>query len=685
MSRDLIIEIGVEELPASFLERGLESMRDAASALLAAERLSHAGVVTMGTPRRMALLVQGLEERQPDRSERVLGPPASAAFDAEGNPTRAALGFAQKNGAPASALVRVETEKGAYVAVDVHEPGKPTLEVLPAILGEVCKRIAFQKSMRWGVGDVAFGRPVHWLVGLFGDELAPFEFAGLTAGRTTRGHRFLAPDAFEIAHAGAYVERLREAWVLVSFDERRRAMRDALERAATGLNGTLVVDEFLLGECLSLVEYPFVVPGGFDERYLALPDEVVVSVMRDHQRYFAVRNEEGALLPAYLNVVNTANAPDVIKKGNDRVLRARLEDARFFVEEDLKVDFRSRVARLDAIVFQAKLGTVGDKVRRVSALAERLGGTSVAAKLHEAAQLAKADLTTLIVGEFPELQGAMGRHYALTQGVGAEVADAIVDHYRPQGPDDDLPRGVIGAAVAVADRADTLVGCFGIGLVPTGSADPFALRRATLGIVRIALEGPIDVDVQATLAAAYDGYAGVALGDREPTLEKLVEFFVGRLRVTLRDRAPGDVIEACLGAWDHGSLRDLEKRLNALVAFRETIAFESLSIAFKRAFNIAKDAPSGAPEAVLYAEEAERALAAAFEKARARIESATADARYDEALTVVASELRAPIDTFFNEVFVMVDDAVVRENRLKLLRSIAETVTRIAHFHLLAG
>lgn len=685
MSRDLLIEIGVEELPASFLAKGLETLREAAIAALDAARLEHGEVKPLGTPRRMALLVEGLAERQPDRRERVLGPPANVAFDAEGKPTRAALGFAQKNGADASAITRVETEKGVYAAVEVHEVGRPTQEVLRDLLGDVCRRIAFQKSMRWGEGDHAFGRPVHWLVGLYGDEVVPFEFVGLTAGRTSRGHRFLAPAEFEIPRADAYVDRLREARVLVSFDERREAMVAALEKAAKDLGGKLVVDEFLLGECLSLVEYPFVVPGGFHERYLALPDEVVVSVMRDHQRYFAVRRESGELLPAYLNVVNTAEAPEIIRKGNDRVLRARLEDARFFVEEDLKVDFRSRVPRLDGIVFQAKLGSIGDKVRRVRALAETLAPADLAAKIGEAAALAKADLTTLIVGEFPELQGAMGRHYALAQGVDPDVADAIVEHYRPQGADDELPRGVIGAALAVADRADTLVGCFGIGLVPTGSADPFALRRAALGVVRIALEGPIDVDVRRTLAAAYDGYQGVALADRAETLAKLEEFFVARLRVMLRDRAPADVIDACLGAWDRGSLRDLEKRLVALSRLRETPAYESLSVAFKRAFNIAKDAPAGEPEPGLFAEEAERALGEAFARERPEIEKATAAADYDRALTLVAENLRGPIDTFFEKVFVMVDDAKVRENRLKLLRAIAETVTRIAHFHLLSA
>jgi glycyl-tRNA synthetase beta chain len=406
--------------------------------------------------------------------------------------------------------------------------------------------------------------------------------------------------------------------------------------------------------------------------------------MRGHQRYFALRDGQGKLLPRYLAVVNTNKAPETITKGNDRVLRARLADGRFFVEEDLSRTLDAMVPELDSVVFQAKLGSVGERVRRMEQVVATIGGGDAAV---EAARLCKADLVSLIVGEFPELQGIMGRWYALKAGTDETVAGAVRGHYLPRGAGDAVPVGETSAQLGVADRADVLVGCFGIGLIPSGSADPFALRRATLGIVRIALEGPIDVDVRATLAAAHAAYTGQGkgVGDELEVLAKLDEFFRGRLRAYFTERHPNDVVDACLGAWDGGSIRDLGARLEALEGFRQLAAYDSLAVAFKRAYNIAKDVPGGAIDAGLLAEDAEKALAETWASVRERIAESTADGRYDEALALVASELREPIDRFFEEVFVMVDDEAVRANRLRLLGSIASTLTAIAHFHLLSA
>jgi glycyl-tRNA synthetase beta chain len=687
MSAEFLLEIGTEELPSSFVTHALRSMEASAAELVREARLGsdELEIESMGTPRRLALRIRGLADRQPDRDETVTGPPWGAAFDGDGTPKKAATGFAKKHGVAVDALTKTTTDKGDYVSVRVHEEGKATDEVLAEHLPELCQRISFPKSMRWGPGDIAFGRPIHWIVSLHGEDVVEFRFANVTAGRRTRGHRFLAPGEFDLAQASDYRSKLEAARVIVDIDDRKERMMNALEAAAERLDGTLQPDAFLADECVSLVEEPFVVPGGFDEAYLALPDEVVISVMRDHQRYFAVRrSQDGALLPAYLNVVNTAEDPGTIAKGNDRVLRARLADARFFVEEDLKAPLADRLPKLDSVVFQSKLGTVGAKVRRIASnartLAERVGADPDASEA--AAQICKADLETLIVYEFPELQGEMGRWYALREGMDPAVADAIRDHYRPQGADDRVPNEPVSAVVAVADRIDTLVGCFGIGLVPSGSADPFALRRAALGIIRIALEGPIDIDLSALVTRAQEAYAGDAeLRSADEVQAALDEFFRGRMRAMLKETHGGDVVDACLGAWDGTSIRDLRARIEAVSELRVTPEFEALAIAFKRAFNITKESARGSVDPSLLEDGAERALADRFTTVRDQIREATGQRRYGDALKLVAQELGAPIDRFFDEVFVMVDDTRIRENRLRLLGEIADTVNGIAHFH----
>jgi glycyl-tRNA synthetase beta chain len=687
MSSEFLLEIGTEELPASFVTYALRSMKTSAEELVGQARLGTESfeVDTLGTPRRLAVRLHGLAERQPDRDETVMGPPWGAAFEADGSPKKAATGFAKKHGVDVEDLRKQATDKGDYVSVRVHEAGKATIEVLAEILPRLCQQITFPKSMRWGPGEIAFGRPIHWIVSLFGSEVVGFEFAGVQSGRATRGHRFLAPASFDLDQAGNYEKALEAAHVIVDLKRRKDRMMEGLLASAKSLGGVLEPDAFLADECLSLVEEPFTVPGSFEESFLELPDAVVISVMRDHQRYFAVRaSEGGALLPSYLNVVNTAEDPETIAKGNDRVLRARLADGRFFVEEDRKAPLADRLTKLESVVFQSKLGTMGAKVRRLQAnaraLAEQAGADADACG--EAARLCKADLETLIVYEFPELQGEMGRWYALREGIDSAVADAIRDHYRPQGADDIVPDQVVGAVVAVADRIDTLVGCFGIGLVPSGSADPFALRRAALGIIRIALEGPIDVDLRQLIDQAYRAYADDAdLAAAEEVRASLDDFFRGRIRGLLKDSYGGDVVDACLGAWDGTSLRDLRSRIQAVSELGAEPEFEALAVAFKRAFNITKESARGPIDSGLLEAGAETALAERFGTVRDQIREATGERRYADALKLVAMELGAPIDRFFDEVFVMVDDARVRDNRLRLLGEIADTVSGIAHFH----
>jgi glycyl-tRNA synthetase beta chain len=691
-SASLLLEIGVEELPASFVAKALDAMPALLTAQLRAARLAHGAARAYGTPRRLAVMIDDVAARQTDLEEEVLGPPRSAAFEADGKtPKKAAEGFAKKHGATLADVRLVTTPKGEYAAVTRRETGRALADVLPALIESVIPQIPFPKSMRWGQGEVSFGRPIHWMVILHGASVITARYAGVVSGRTTRGHRFLAPSAFEIPDASSYLATLRAAHVLADPAERRARMLDRLAAAAKLRDATMQPDDFLVHENASLVEEPHVIVGAFDPAYLALPDEVIVAVMRGHQRYFALRStgdgaEGDRLLPAYLAVVNTANDPPSIAKGNDRVLRARLADARFFVETDLETTLLARIPRLDAIVFQAKLGTVGEKCRRVGALARAISGDE---RAEVAAQLAKADLVSLIVGEFPELQGLMGRWYAQKQAIDPEVADAIRDHYLPKSASDAVATHPLAAQLAIADRADTLVGCFGVGLVPSGGADPFALRRAAIAIARTALEGPVDVDLAQLIGAAWDLYAGQgkSLAARADVGAKLDEFFRARLRVFLSEQQghPVDIVDASLAAWSGGSLRDLAARVRALAELRKLPAYESLAVAFKRAYNIAKEAKAGDPDPALFDHDAERALHARFSEVRARIEKATAEGDYVAALSLVGSELREPIDRFFEQVFVMVDDAKVKDNRLRLLGAIAGTMTRIAHFHLLGA
>lgn len=680
----LLVEIGVEELPASFVARAAEQMPLLVKAALAAARLTHGEIEALGTPRRLAVLVADVADAQPDLEEEVLGPPRAAAFEADGTPKQAAVGFAKKNGVDVSAVRIAKTDKGEYAAVTRSEKGRPAREVLGKVV-EAATKVTFPKAMRWGQGEVAFGRPVQWLVALFGADVIEASFAGKAAGRTSRGHRFLAPDAITLARADDYLASLRAAHVLPRTSERRAAMIDGLAKSAKDNAAELVPDEFLVEENLTLVEEPHIVCGHFEERFLALPDDVIVAVMRGHQRYFAARDPSGrALLPRYFAVVNTALDPKTILRGNDRVLRARLSDARFFVDEDRKKTLAERLPKLDGIVFQAKLGTVGEKVRRIGRLAATLSHDPDASHL---AMLCKADLVSLIVGEFPELQGVMGRWYALAEGISARHADVIRDHYLPKGASDVVPTDTLAAHIAVADRLDTLVGCVGVGIVPSGSADPFALRRAVSSVVRIAIEGPIDVDARAAFALAHEGFVAQEkpLASLDDVLAKLDELLRARLKSYLGERHAPDVVEACLAAWGGGSLRDLAARVEAVSGIRREPEFESIAIAFKRAYNIAKDAPEGAIDEALFDHDAERELAKAFYSMAGRIEEATESARYGQALRIVATELRGPIDRFFEQVFVMVEDPAIRANRLRLLARIAGSLSRIAHFHLLAG
>lgn len=689
-----LLEVGVEELPVSFLHGALEALPRLLVAAFEKSRIACGPMRVLGTPRRLAVLASEVPLRQPDRDEVVIGPPASVAFDADGKAKPAALGFARKFGVSAEQIQRVETPKGPYASVRVQEPGQGTTELLEELVPELLRSIPFPKVMRWGHEETAFGRPVQWLIAMLGSVSLETRFAGVASARHTFGHRFLAPERVALEHPRDYVEVLRNAHVLVDLDERAQRTATDLHAAALQCGGAVVPDAFLMKECASLVEWPVAVPGTFDEKYLALPEEVVVSVMRDHQRYFALRDSQGALLPRYLNIVNTAEHPELIQLGNDRVLRARLEDANFFLHEDRKTTLEERVPQLDRVTFHRKLGSLGDKVRRLSSLAQRLIESGRKDAVSRAVRLCKADLVTLMVGEFPELQGDVGSRYAREDGVEAEVCDAIADHYLPKGADEEpgqgLPRGAVGAAVAVADRVDTMVGIFGIGLEPSGSADPFALRRAAIGLLRIALYGPVEREVRlrSLLAAAYDAYPDGVLAEREALLNAVLAFVMGRVPSLLGEAHARDTLKACEQAWDGESLHDLLARVEALTEFRTRPEFSRLVLSYRRAHNITDgkvgEAASHLPNALEAIERsllegpAEQALVACFSAARDKIRAAAEKRNYSGAFELVVNELGTPIDAFFEEAFVMADDLAVRRNRLLLLGAIRDEIGALA-------
>ncbi len=688
---DLLLEIGVEELPASFVEGALRALPELAQKRLGELRLAHQSVHAYGTPRRLALLVQGLAARQPDLAEEVTGPPVKAAFK-DGVPTRAAEAFAAKLGCAVADLRRVETPKGEYLVGTRREAGQLAIGLLAGregALAQIALAIPFRKSMRWGAGEVAFGRPIQWIVALLGEQLVELEIAGIASHRASRGHRFLGSQAVQIPRASAYLDVLREAHVLADPEERARVMRGSLDAAAKAAGGALIEDDFLVHENLSLVEEPHVVAGSYEQEFLELPERVILEVAKGHQRYFGVRAADGRLLPRYLAVVNTALAPENVRLGNDRVMRARLADARFFYRTDLERPLASLRQKLAGIVFQKRLGTVLGKAERIERLARELG---LLLQLPEAAlmaaaggaHLAKCDLVTLMVGELPELEGEMGRAYALAQGVDADVASVIREHYLPRGAADATAPTDAGALVAIADRLDTLVGCFAVGLTPTGAADPYGLRRASIGVLRTVLDRGFDLRLDDAFRAAYDGYGGVKLDlGKDALVQKLGEFFADRLRGLLEAQLPSDAVSACLPVAWH---RPVDARARATaIAGLDAPTRAGVGEVFKRATNIADKAPPGEPAPPPGGAHAtETALYEGFLALREKLQRKAGEGDYAAAFREVAGF--APLlSRYFLDVFVMSDDAVVRDNRLRLMRAISETCGKLARLELLGA
>ncbi len=684
MARDFLLEIGIEELPARFLKPALEELGSLAQSFFKEYRLAYGTVDTYGTPRRLVLYVRDLAEEQASMEKEVKGPPAKAAYDIQGQPTKAAEGFARSQGVEVSELVTRTVGKVEYVFAVRREIGRPAAQVLAEICPVLITGLSFPKPMRWGDEELKFARPIRWLVALFGGEVIPFSLAGVEAGRRTFGHRFLNPGPHRLEQASDYFPVLRNAGVIVNQDERQREVWDQVRRAAQLAGGEAGEDEDLLEEVTNLLEYPTAFVGSFPESYLQLPEPVLVTPMREHQRYFPVYGPNGKLLNKFVGVHNgRPEYLDTVRAGNEKVLRARLADAEFFFREDLSTPLADKVEGLKKIVFQEELGSVYDKAERLKALAEYLSETldlpaADRAFASRAALLCKADLVTSMVYEFPELQGIMGREYALRSGEDPVVAEAIYEHYLPRFAGDDFPATLAGIVLSLAERADNLVGCFGRGIQPTGSQDPYALRRQALGMCHILLEQGRRLSLNSLFARAYALYGErlkVAVGEMT---EALNDFVKQRLRGILTEKGFAyDVLDAVL-AVPFDDVLDAWLRVQAVALLREDgRVFADVHTALTRAGNLAKHATESDVDPTLFVDPAERQLFEAYLRVREEVLPLFARGHYLNGLRALAA-LRHPVDNFFDAVLVMVEDEAVRRNRLALLNGIAGLVRPVA-------
>jgi glycyl-tRNA synthetase beta chain len=682
MEKELFLEIGCEEIPAGFIPKAMAEMEALIRKELNGAHIAFGEVKTVATPRRLALVVHHVAEEQPTLNVKAFGPARNVAFDAEGKPTKAAQGFARSQGIDVTSLTVEETEKGPYVMAEKRVIGRPTAELLVEILPRLINSIPFRKSMRWGDMDVRFARPIHWIVALFDGIVVPFTFGNIESGSVSRGHRFMANSPFPVRDFNHYMKECERHFVIPDPDQRKDIIRREIERVAKGAGGSVLPDEELLEQVAFLVEYPSAVCGTFSPDFLAVPKEVLITSMRSHQRYFSLVDEKGMLLPAFITINNTlAEDPSVVVKGNERVLRARLSDARFFFDEDKKVPLQNRVESLKSVLYQAKLGTSHEKMERFRTVAEGLAAElrpEIRDKVSRAAYLCKADLVTGMVGEFPEVQGVMGREYALLDGEEPEVAAAIYEHYLPIQAGGDLPASDCGAFVSIADKLDTICGCFGVGLIPTGAADPYALRRSALGIINIILAKGYPLSLGALIDVSLTLLGPKLTRPKAEVKTDVTDFFRGRFVNLMAGRFPGDVVDAVVTI-SFDNLVESAAKMAALAEFKTRPDFEQLAVAFKRVSNIIKDAVSCDVLKEDFREPIEAELHETSEAVGRKALEKLAAGSYLDALTEI-SNLRDPVDRFFNDVMVMADDEKLRRNRLALLCSIARIFSNIADF-----
>ncbi len=686
--RTLAFEIGTEEIPAFDLAGAVKQLTTMVPSLLDDAAIPHGAVKIFSSPRRLIVIAEEIPEATEEKNEVFKGPSAKIAFDAEGNPTKAAQGFARGKGVDPSSLV---VEDG-YVYARTHTPSVNVASLLSSVLNKIIHGLSWPRSQRWGVQSEYFTRPVRWIVALFGNEVIDFTFAGLVAGRTTYGHRFLAPGPFEVADADSLVDVVRSASVIPSEAEREQVIREGVAKAEAETGFTAVLHPKTLVEVINLAEYPTVLVGTFDEEFLKVPEEIIVDAMLVHQRYFPLYDKDGKLTNRFIVVSNGDPAcAETIVDGNERVVRARLYDAKFFYDEDLKQPLESYVDHLGEVVFQEKLGTMLDKTNRIQRLADHLAEDAGLAgqdlsDVERAARLCKADMVTSAVVEFTSVQGVMGSYYAAASGETAQVAQAIEQHYRPRFAGDEAPDTVVGKIVAIADKLDTVCGLFAVGQGPTGSSDPFALRRSAIGIVAM-LSGKdaVEVSLVAAIDAALASYAQQGIEfDSDAARRDVIEFFITRTKVMMRDAGNSiDAIDAVLSAGIQEPV-ELINRVSALEAARseQPEVFEDLATAYARANNLC-DSKLGTEVNEGLLSEVEQALVRAVGQAESNVASALENNNYAAALSELAA-LRKPIDLFFENTMVMDEDQTLRENRLRLLNSFVAVFANVADFALLS-
>lgn len=693
MGSELLFEIGTEEIPAVFLPGTLETLKKHFSEQMEKLGIPCEGVRVLGTPRRLVLWAFGLPAERPLTRRTMTGPPKNAAYDGEGNLTKAGLGFARSQKVDPSALFVEETPKGLYLALVKEEGGEPVLPLLQTVLPELFRALSFRKSMRWADRELRFARPIHWIVATFDDQVVPFEVEGIKSGAESRGMRYFGPRTFPAPNFTAYLEGCATGFIEPDPEVRRCVISRQLDAEAVRIGAVVDKDEHLLNECVYLTECPRVIIGQFDKEFLELPSEVPVTVMKHHQRYFPVYGEDGALKPYFAAVINTP-VDDVrrIVHGNERVLRARLVDGQFFWKEDLETPLANRVDALKGIIFHARLGSSYDKVERFTKLACELSGrlfpgdSEILARVARACRLAKTDLVTMMVGEFPELQGVMGAIYARKNGEHEEVAQAIGEHYLPVQAGGALPQSDVGAMVSISDKLDSVVSFIAVGLPPTAGADPFALRRQTLGLLNILLERGWNVPLGELVDVALEALEALQDKRKRPAAEvraEVLEFIKGRLRgLLVADGATPDLVEAVIAA-GFENVPDVASRLNALRKLSTIGDFAPLMIAFKRAVNISRDQPDGGEEALVDLLPVEGTLYQAMLGMQALFEEDIRQGDYDQAMGRLVA-LKAPIDRFFDEVLVMDPDEKVRTRRLAILHRVSSLFKGVADLSLIS-
>jgi glycyl-tRNA synthetase beta chain len=684
MARDLLLEIGVEEIPSAYMGRAIVDLKANTQKQLDDARLAYKEILSYGTPRRLTLLVQGLEEQQPDALLEIRGPKKSIAFDQEGNPTKAGLGFARSQKVEFNNLEVREVGGVEYIFVIKKEKGNTSTAILPGIMLNIINGLSFPKSMRWGYYHTRFARPIRWLLALLGSEKIDIQVENIKSSNETYGHRFLSSGALPVKDAMHYFQVLRENYVILDQEERKELIRKQVLDVAAAAGGRPMENEDLLEEITYLLEYPTAFYGQFSPSYLEVPPEVLTTSMIEHQRYFPVFDNQGQLMPGFIGVRNgTDYSLDVVRAGNERVLKARLEDALFFWNEDTRKPLVDMVAGLKEVLFHERLGSIMDKAERLQTLAVAIGeacNLSDADTLKRAAMLCKADLVSSMVYEFPELQGIMGRYYAFKSGEQSEVSQAVFEHYLPRSAGDILPTSESGKVLSLAEKLDNLVGCFAIGLKPSGSQDPYALRRQAMGIVHIILDSGLSLDLAALAGKAYDNFVAIKTdSSREDTVSEVLEFIMQRMRGVLLERGYSyDLIDATL-AVPSNDINDIATRIKALQDLRQSEIFEDFMVVYNRCNNLTKKWHDDSINVDVLVDESEINLNRSFNFIKYDVYRSINTRKYLDACKMLAG-LRQEVDTFFNAVMVMVDDVELKTARLGLLKAIANLCNFIADF-----